>query len=62
MVSLVGKILTVQGNGDYETAKSWIESDGIMTENLSRDLEMVNAEGIPVDIVFRQGKEVLGLQ
>ncbi len=62
VVSLVGKILTVQGNGDYETAKSWIESDGIMTENLSRDLEMVNAEGIPVDIVFRQGKEVLGLQ
>lgn len=60
--SLVGKILTVQGDGDYETAKSWIESDGIMTESLSRDLEKVNAEGIPVDIVFRQGKEVLGLQ
>jgi len=59
--SLVGKILTVQGNGDYETAKSWIESDGIMTESLSRDLEKVNAEGIPLDIVFRQGKEVHGL-
>jgi len=60
--SLVNKILTVQGNGDYETAKSWIEGDGIMTESLSRDLEKVNAEGIPVDIVFRQGKEVLGLK
>ncbi|HBE41795.1 MAG TPA: Zn-dependent hydrolase [Bacteroidales bacterium] len=60
--SLLGKILTVQGDGDYETVKSWIESDGVMTENLRRDLDKVNAEGIPVDIVFRQGSEVLGLQ
>lgn len=62
VVSLVEKILTVQGNGDYEAAKAWIESDGIMTESLRRDLDKVNAAGIPVDIVFKQGKEVLGLQ
>lgn len=60
--SLVGKIITVQGNGDYEIAKTWIESDGVMTESLRRDLDKVNAEGIPVDIVFSQGREVLGLQ
>jgi hypothetical protein len=59
--SLVGKILTVQGTGNYDEAKAWVESDGIMTENLTRDLEKVNAAGIPVDIVFKQGKEVLGL-
>lgn len=61
VVSLLEKILTVQGNGDYEGAKAWIEADGIMTESLRRDLEMVNAAGIPVDIVFLQGKDVLGL-
>ncbi|MBW6500982.1 MAG: Zn-dependent hydrolase [Bacteroidales bacterium] len=57
--SLMGKILVVQGNGDYEAAKAWIESDGIMTETLGRDLTRVNSAGIPVDIVFKQGKEVL---
>lgn len=62
VISLVGKILTIQGNGDYEAAKAWIESDGVMTESLRRDLDRVNSEGIPVDIVFKQGKEVLGLQ
>ena len=61
VVSLLEKILTVQGNGDYEGAKAWIEADGIMTESLRRDLDMVNAAGIPVDIVFLQGKDVLGL-
>jgi hypothetical protein len=59
--SLVGKILSLQGNGDYEAVKAWVESDGVMTETLRRDLDKVNAAGIPVDIVFKQGKEVLGL-
>ncbi len=62
VVSLLEKILTIQGNGDYEAAKAWIEADGIMTESLRRDLDIVNAEGIPVDIVFKQGKEILGLK
>jgi hypothetical protein len=62
VVSLVEKILTVQGDGDYDTAKAWIEGDGVMTEDLRAALDRVNAAGIPVDIVFKQGKEVLGLQ
>ncbi len=61
VVSLVEKILTVQGDGDYEAAKAWVEGDGVMTEDLRAALDRVNAAGIPVDIVFRQGKEVLGL-
>lgn len=59
--SLLGKILKVQGDGDYDTAKAWVEGDGVMTESLRRDLNRVNTAGIPVDIVFKQGKEVLGL-
>ena len=59
--SLVGKILKVQGDGDYDTAKAWVEGDGVMTESLRRDLNRVNAAGIPVDIVFNQGRKVLRL-
>ncbi|MDX9727281.1 MAG: Zn-dependent hydrolase [Bacteroidales bacterium] len=59
--SLVEKILEVQGDGDYDAAKTWVEGDGVMTESLRRDLEKVNSAGIPVDIVFKQGREVLGL-
>ena len=59
--SLVGKIVTMQGNGDYEGVKAWMESDGVMTESLRKDLDRVNTAGVPVDIVFKQGKAVLGL-
>ena len=62
VISLVERILTVQGNGDYEAAKAWVEGDGVMTEDLRAALDRVNTAGIPVDIVFKQGKEVLGLQ
>ncbi len=60
--SLLAKIIQIQGDGDYAAAKAWIDADGVMTDQLSSDLEKVNASGIPVDIVFNQGKEVLGLQ
>jgi len=59
VVSLVEKILTVQGDGDYEAVKEWIENDGVMTEQLRAGLDRVNEAGIPVDIVFKQGKEIL---
>ena len=62
VASLVEKILIVQGDGDYEAAKEWIENDGVMTEQLSVALDRVNEAGIPVDIVFKQGKDVLGLE
>ncbi len=62
VLSLVEKILTIQGDGDYEAAKEWIEADGVMSDQLHDDLERVNDAGIPVDIVFKQGREVLGLE
>ncbi len=61
VVSLLDKIIVTQGDGDYQAAKQWIEADGVMSDQLSDDLQVVNAAGIPVDIVFNQGKEVLGL-
>ncbi len=61
VIAQVEKILTIQGDGDYEAAKNLVENFGVMTEQLRKDLDKVNATGLPVDIVFRQGKDVLGL-
>ncbi|MDD4747047.1 MAG: Zn-dependent hydrolase [Salinivirgaceae bacterium] len=59
--NLINETLTIQGEGDYETAKKWIEERGIMTEELKNDLARINSAGIPVDIQFNQGAKVLGL-
>ncbi len=60
--SLSKEILTIQGNGDYEAAKKMVEKYGSMPNDLKEDLERINARGIPVDIIFEQGPEVLGLE
>ncbi len=59
--SLLARILIIQGDGDYDAAKKWVDTDGVMTDQLRSDLDRVNATDIPIDIVFRQGKDVLGL-
>ncbi len=59
---LVDKIQALQGEGDYEAAKAWISKDGKVTPELQADLDRLNQGGIPVDIVFKQGPQVLGLE
>lgn len=59
--SLLAELIILQGDGNYQEAKRWVDADGTMTEQLERDLQMVNKAGIPVDIVFKQGINVLGL-
>ena len=59
--SLSAKILTLQGDGDYAGAKALFEEMGNIGPDLQADLDRVQAAGIPVDIVFRQGPAVLGL-
>jgi hypothetical protein len=61
MNTLGGEILVMQGNGDYEAAKKQVEEMGIIKEQLQADLDRVNEAGIPRDIRFKQGKEILGL-
>lgn len=61
MNGLSRKILVLQGDGDYQGAVELMETYGKMTPQLEADLERVNEAGIPVDIVFEQGKDVLGL-
>ncbi|MFC2104804.1 Zn-dependent hydrolase, partial [Bacteroidota bacterium] len=61
MNSLGEKILVIQGNGDYDAAKAMVEELGIIKEQLQADLSRINEAGIPRDIRFKQGKEILGL-
>lgn len=62
IASLSEKILILQGDGDYQAVKNWFEKDGQITPQLQTALDKINAAGIPVDIVFKQGKSVLGLK
>ena len=61
MLNLSADILKIQGDGDYETAKKLIEEKGVIREELQNDLDRISEAGIPRDIVFEQGADVLGL-
>lgn len=60
--SLSAKILTMQGNGDYEAARKWLDEKGNIPAQLQAGLDKIAGAGIPRDIVFNQGPEVLGLK
>ncbi|MFT6900745.1 MAG: hypothetical protein ACJAXS_000925 [Colwellia sp.] len=59
--SLSELILTLQGNGDYEGVAALVAKSGVIKANLAEDLARIEAANIPVDITFKQGKQVLGL-
>ena len=59
--ALSAEILTLQGSGDYEGAGALLQDLGNVGPDLQADLERLNAAEIPVDVVFRQGPQVLGL-
>lgn len=60
-ILIMQKILHLQGDGDYESAKAWVEADGVIREVFQQDLDKINAAGIPVDITYIQGPKELGL-
>lgn len=62
MNSLSGLILKLQGDGDYAGVDALFKEKGIVGTELQKDLDRVGEAGIPRDIVFKQGVEVLGLQ
>jgi hypothetical protein len=59
--SLSELILTLQGDGDYDGVTALMAEKGKIGEQLLADLDRLNAAGIPVDIIFDQGLEVLGI-
>jgi hypothetical protein len=59
--SLAGQILRFQGDGDYEGAKRFMQAQAVLPNDLRSELDGLAAKGIPVDVTFEQGLEVLGL-
>lgn len=60
-VELTQLILKLQGDGDYDGTKKLLEESGVIKPELQADLDRLETAGIPVDITFIQGAEVLGL-
>ena len=56
---LAGDILVHQGNGNYEATKAWLDEYGKVKGELQGDLNRINEAGIPVDIYFKMGPDVL---
>jgi len=62
MSSLSNLLLTLQGNGDYAGASRLTNDKGVVGAQLQADLDRLTLADIPVDIVFNQGLEELGLE
>jgi hypothetical protein len=61
MNNLANLIITTQGDGDYELARRLVDEMGFIREELQADMDRLRELSIPVDIVFNQGPELLGL-
>jgi hypothetical protein len=59
--SLAGRILQLQGDGDYAGVAAFMDPTSRIGPVLQGDLDRLGTTGIPVDIIFEQGPEVLGL-
>jgi Peptidase family M49 len=62
MDELSALILKLQGDGDYAGVKQLGDDLGVIRPQLQADLGRLAARDIPVDVVFNQGKAVLGLK
>jgi len=60
--ALSQKILTFQGDGDYEDVDAFINKYGTVGDQLQGSLDLLQEQNIPKDIIFDQGKKVLGLE
>ena len=61
IAALSRRLLEIQGDGDYSAAVTMVNEMGVIGPQLQEDLDKLGEAGIPVDIVFEQGKSVLGL-
>ncbi|PLX57118.1 MAG: Zn-dependent hydrolase [Chromatiales bacterium] len=61
MTELSRKLLTLQGDGDYAGVQQLLAELGMVRPGLAADLQRLADAEIPVDVVFEQGAEVLGL-
>lgn len=62
MEALSNKILTLQGDGDYDGVAQLVNEKAKIGTQLQAELDKLSAANIPVDIVFEQGLSVLDLE
>lgn len=62
MNGLGGLILTLQGNGDRLAVEKAQNTNGVIGTELQTDLNRLSKKGIPVDLVFEQGVDILGVK
>ena len=62
MKELSNIILTLQGDGNYEGVAKLMEEKGNISDELQSDLDRLSKASIPVDVIFEQGIETLGLE
>ena len=62
MASMSELILTLQGDGNYDGVAALVADKGVIKAQLAEDLARLAAADIPVDVVFNQGADVLGLK
>lgn len=61
MTSLSALIIKLQGDGDIDGVKKLLEEKGKINDELQKDLDRLTTKNIPIDIIFEQGLETLGL-
>jgi Peptidase family M49 len=60
--SMAEQILKFQGDGDYAGVTTFMRERGAIAPDLKHDLDRLGSRQIPVDVVFEQGDQVLGLE
>ncbi|MBS1580740.1 MAG: Zn-dependent hydrolase [Bacteroidetes bacterium] len=61
MDELSALILKLQGDGALEELRTLMKDKGVVKPELQADLDRLKKASIPVDVVFEQGVDVLGL-
>jgi len=61
VTSLADRLIRLQGDGDYAAAARVVAEEGAMRAGLQADLDRLTRKNIPVDVVFEQGRQVIGL-
>ncbi len=62
MNELSAVVLALQGNGDKAAVEKAQKDRGIIKPELQADLDKLSKKGIPVDVIFEQGVDVLGMK
>lgn len=62
MEGWIALILKTQAEGNFEFASQYSKDYGKITPELQNDLDRINKSGIPRDIRFNQGLDVLGIK